>query len=529
MLRLALFALFAPFALAACGQSGETASDAAPPSAVASSAPEASAPPPASEDDAPAPLPKLSTAQFSAKIYENPNFDARPLGYMRAGQIVERHPDPYEGRDAQPCGGKWYRVEPAGYVCTGHEGVTLDLDDPRVTIPAKYPPKDEPLPYGYGMSYSTPMYARVPTPDEQNNAEGDVAYWRKTIAARREQTPPDKLTPEFALPLEEMPEHLRDRAMSPAILPWLVGVKNVKGGYALPNTRLAFLTMFESEGRNFYLTTEHLIVPADRFKAARTSDFRGVELAAATEPGEHLPMVWVRLPSDKFPAPVYALEGGALTKTDVVLAQQSHFAIATEDVMVHGVRHHALAALPPGLQARDGVQYVVRQTDVTRLDPVKAPPDGVGADEAWIDVDISRETLVLYRGAVPTFATLVSSGVGGPKKFTSQGTFHIYQKHISTRMSNDEKPPEKEGDAAEHAYRFDDVPWVQYVFNGIALHAAFWHDGFGQQRSHGCVNLSPRDARYLFGKTLPRVPDGWHGVDAARGASPQGSVVVIHS
>ena len=45
-----------------------------------------------------------------------------------------------------------------------------------------------------------------------------------------------------------------------------------------------------------------------------------------------------------------------------------------------------------------------------------------------------------------------------------------------------------------------------------ALHAAFWHSFFGRQRSHGCVNLSAADARWLFDWVDPQLPDGWYGV-----------------
>ncbi|MBC7171427.1 MAG: L,D-transpeptidase, partial [Polyangiaceae bacterium] len=44
------------------------------------------------------------------------------------------------------------------------------------------------------------------------------------------------------------------------------------------------------------------------------------------------------------------------------------------------------------------------------------------------------------------------------------------------------------------------------------LHAAFWHDAFGERRSHGCVNLSPSDARYIFEFTQPALPPGWEAL-----------------
>jgi hypothetical protein len=44
-------------------------------------------------------------------------------------------------------------------------------------------------------------------------------------------------------------------------------------------------------------------------------------------------------------------------------------------------------------------------------------------------------------------------------------------------------------------------------------------------RSHGCINLAPADARWLFHWTTPGLPQGWHGV-LASSAHP-GTWVVI--
>src|SRR5581483_7912764 len=96
--------------------------------------------------------PQLSTWQFMAFVWEKPNFNSAQLGWFRAGARVNRSEKPYEGADAWGCGaGKWYAVEPFGYVCEGSFGVTLDLDDPRVVAArASFPRVDDPLPYGYG-------------------------------------------------------------------------------------------------------------------------------------------------------------------------------------------------------------------------------------------------------------------------------------------------------------------------------------------------------------------------------------------
>jgi hypothetical protein len=67
---------------------------------------------------------------------------------------------------------------------------------------------------------------------------------------------------------------------------------------------------------------------------------------------------------------------------------------------------------------------------------------------------------------------------------------------------------------------------VQYYDGSYALHGAFWHNNFGSEHSHGCVNLSPLDAKWLFFWTEPSLPRGWHGVWA--NAKHRGTLVAIH-
>jgi hypothetical protein len=55
------------------------------------------------------------------------------------------------------------------------------------------------------------------------------------------------------------------------------------------------------------------------------------------------------------------------------------------------------------------------------------------------------------------------------------------------------------------------VPWVLLFQGHNALHGAYWHDRFGQRRSHGCVNLAPKDARWIFEWVSPTLPEGWTG------------------
>jgi hypothetical protein len=68
-----------------------------------------------------------------------------------------------------------------------------------------------------------------------------------------------------------------------------------------------------------------------------------------------------------------------------------------------------------------------------------------------------------------------------------------------------------------------DVPFAQYI-GRVALHGAFWHDRFGTPVSHGCINVSIRDAQRLFAFTEPALPRGESEVSARAGS---GSVIRI--
>jgi len=80
--------------------------------------------------------------------------------------------------------------------------------------------------------------------------------------------------------------------------------------------------------------------------------------------------------------------------------------------------------------------------------------------------------------------------------------------------------------ASDLPYSIEDVPYVQYFEGSYALHAAFWHNNFGHEMSHGCVNLSPLDAKKVFLWSEPHLPRGWHAVWAT--AEHRGTLVVVH-
>ena len=143
--------------------------------------------------------------------------------------------------------------------------------------------------------------------------------------------------------------------------------------------------------------------------------------------------------------------------------------------------------------------------DLARATRAPVPAEVTGPSERWIDVDSSAETLVAYEGTRPVYATLVSSGRGaaGSKDATPAGVHRIWVKLFASDMGN------VQHEDVEPHYSLEDVPYVQFFDDAVGLHGTYWHGDFGRPRSHGCVNLSPLDARWLFDFTSPRVPTGW--------------------
>jgi hypothetical protein len=166
--------------------------------------------------------------------------------------------------------------------------------------------------------------------------------------------------------------------------------------------------------------------------------------------------------------------------------------------------------------------YWLREDLITITNP-GPPPSGLRRGEKWIDINLKNETLVAFEGDRPVYATLISSGRRDLKERekdhqTHNGTYRIREKHIAATMDADT--------ASDGPYSIQDVPWIQYFNGSIALHGAFWHAEFGHVKSHGCVNLSPWDAKALFGWTDPQIPPGWHGAHAT--PEQPGTIVVTH-
>ncbi len=126
---------------------------------------------------------------------------------------------------------------------------------------------------------------------------------------------------------------------------------------------------------------------------------------------------------------------------------------------------------------------------VARVLPNTTPPQGVPGDR-WIEVNLYEQTLAVYDQGELVFATLIASGL--EPFWTRPGLFQIYRKLDSGPMSGS-----FEADRSD-AYYLEDVPWTMYYDDARALHGAYWRANLGFPQSHGCVNLTVGDSRWIF-------------------------------
>lgn len=140
----------------------------------------------------------------------------------------------------------------------------------------------------------------------------------------------------------------------------------------------------------------------------------------------------------------------------------------------------------------------MRQTYMSLID-VSPRPEEVGPDEYWSEIDLYEQTFAAYEGDRMVYAGMISSGLN--KWPTYEGLFQVWERNLTTDMIGAE--------GRVDYYVVEDVPHTMYFDFDIALHGAYWHDRFGYKHSHGCVNMPPRDAEWVYNWSENAPNDLW--------------------
>lgn len=579
--------------------------------------------------------PILGAINGQVNIYATPALDAKKIGYIRLGAMVKRDPEPV---GKATCAGGWYRVQPKGFVCAD-ESTTQDPSHIVLRAARKMrPDRSKAMPYRYGFVRAVlPLYLKAPNKDEQLKAEFQLKEHLEKWEPNKDELN-KVITGSYDVPVDGRGVPIVGKKAGDIEHPttswsqgelfggdsdsdpppfWLEGKRQIPNlaDFKVPDyatfadrarrhTGLAFIGSFQmgEDGlnRRFGITTDLRLAPTSKVKPDTGSPWHGMELLDPAK-SPPLPFAWVRTTTAK----AYKFSGdsdkpagrGELDKRAVVLLTGKKRKGNDGDYW----------ELKNGSWIRASEAGVVKQPDEW--------PAAAKKGLKWIEVSISSQTLVLWEGQKPVYATLVSTGRDGAKDpkttlSTVQGEFMIKSKHITATMDSNErsgagggKKPEvatasrndkeegegrptskaksggaeksdkgdkakgdkakggdkaKSGDKAkgsakgkdagkdekpaksgrdaeygvtkrrgEGTFWLRDVPYVQFFEGAYALHVAYWHDVFGIARSHGCINLSPIDGRWIFAWTDPPIPEGWHGA-VSGGEVGEGTTIVVH-
>ena len=118
-----------------------------------------------------------------------------------------------------------------------------------------------------------------------------------------------------------------------------------------------------------------------------------------------------------------------------------------------------------------------------------------------IEVHTDVQMVIAYEFDRPVFSARVATGAefSNGRFYTPRGTHYTNHKMPSRHMAA--------GNLAYNGFDLPGVPWVTYITEkGVAFHGTYWHNDYGIPRSHGCINLTPRDAKWIYRWTLPVVP-----------------------
>jgi lipoprotein-anchoring transpeptidase ErfK/SrfK len=122
----------------------------------------------------------------------------------------------------------------------------------------------------------------------------------------------------------------------------------------------------------------------------------------------------------------------------------------------------------------------------------------------YVDVTTSRQYLTCLENGVEVYYCQISSGAKWNSDGqiveswgTPRGVHRTWRKQISTHMT---------GGTTGGGWDIPGVGWtILFSGTGVAIHSTFWHNDYGTPRSHGCVNVKPEDAQWIFRWTLPTV------------------------
>jgi lipoprotein-anchoring transpeptidase ErfK/SrfK len=165
------------------------------------------------------------------------------------------------------------------------------------------------------------------------------------------------------------------------------------------------------------------------------------------------------------------------------------------------------------LDDRNMGTFIVQADHLRQISEHELQPISDHIEQKHLEVDLATQKINAYENGKHVFTARIASGYFPGD--TPDGEFTVERKTPSRHMA-----------ARTETTEFDlpGVPWVCYIsWTGVSIHGTYWHNNYGTPQSHGCINLSPEAAKWVYRWTDPYVP---YNVDYE--LSENGTKVVVH-
>ncbi|MFZ5391011.1 MAG: L,D-transpeptidase family protein [Patescibacteria group bacterium] len=132
----------------------------------------------------------------------------------------------------------------------------------------------------------------------------------------------------------------------------------------------------------------------------------------------------------------------------------------------------------------DGDKYLDGTEIAAGYDPLNSDP--TAKKIKTIKINLKNQSLTYFFGDKQLESFLISSGIA--RLPTPTGNFEIQNKFPTKHY----KGP---------GYDYPNTKWNLHFYTGAYryyIHGAYWHDDFGQPKSHGCINVSYDNMERLY-------------------------------
>jgi lipoprotein-anchoring transpeptidase ErfK/SrfK len=144
--------------------------------------------------------------------------------------------------------------------------------------------------------------------------------------------------------------------------------------------------------------------------------------------------------------------------------------------------------------------------------PEELAPISPDVTNKLVVVDRPSQTVIAYENGNAVFSARTSTGTrwASGDYFTPPGNWNGLEKRMSKYMT---------GGRGSDAYGVTGVGYVYYFTQSkAATHSTYWHNNYGTPMSHGCVNLRPDDAKWIWRWTHPVI--GYDTITVLRNQAP---------